>query len=351
MANIYNCENCGGIMEFNPNTQTLQCPNCNNSIKIENFEEKIIEHRLTKHELATIKATEKKSHTMECNGCGAKIEVDGNSTTSQCPYCGSKYVLADKQEDAIIPDGIVPFKIDKHKCNEIFKSWIKGRWLAPIKLKHLYQIGELQGIYIPYWTFDAFVTGPYRARGGITRTHTYRDSEGKTRTKTVTNWYPVSGTVQNWFDDVLIPASTKINTKILDDVDQFNTKELVSYSPEYMSGYNAECFNINLDSAHKNACNEMFEYMKDMVRNEILRKYDKVDSISLSPIYNNETYKHIVLPVYSLAYMYSNKLYNVVINGQNGAIDGEYPLSAVKITAIVITILILIFIIYLYFKG
>ena len=90
-----------------------------------------------------------------CAGCGAKVEVDALSTAVECPYCGSKYVLADKQEDALVPDGVIPFQFDKEMAGRKFTSWVRGRFWAPGELKHVYQRDRLQGIYLPYWTFDA----------------------------------------------------------------------------------------------------------------------------------------------------------------------------------------------------
>ena len=48
-------------------------------------------------------------------------------------------MLAEKQTDVIVPDGVVPFQIDKKKVGEVFHKWIKGRFFAPNELKHLYQ--------------------------------------------------------------------------------------------------------------------------------------------------------------------------------------------------------------------
>ena len=100
---IYYCENCGGVMEFDAASQSLKCPNCGAETKIKNEKSKIVEHSLTRHAMKTIKATEKKSQTMICKGCGAKIEVAANSTTTCCPYCGSSYVLEVYLFDFFVP--------------------------------------------------------------------------------------------------------------------------------------------------------------------------------------------------------------------------------------------------------
>jgi hypothetical protein len=46
---------------------------------------------------------------------------------------------------------------------------------------------------------------------------------------------------------------------------------------------------------------------------------------------SEETFKHILLPVYVSAYRYSGKQYNFFINGENGQISGSRPYSFWKI--------------------
>ena len=238
-AKTYYCQNCGAVMEFDAASQNLKCPSCGNKIEIENDESKVVEHKLTRHALNSIKPEQKTSTSMECEGCGALVEVDSTSTATTCPYCGSNYVLAKKQMDALIPDGVVPFRIDKVQTGEIYHKWIKGRWLAPNTLKTLYQTDKIQGIYIPYWTFDADIDARYRAMGGEDYEVSYKDDEGEIQTEIRTRWYPTSGHVHNFFDDVLIRASNKLKPNLLNSL-VYNTQNISSYSPDYMSGYCAD---------------------------------------------------------------------------------------------------------------
>lgn len=346
MEKIYYCENCGGVMDFDPASQMLKCPNCDTHIEIFNDNSLVIEHPLTLHDLHTVRADEKTSHTMECRGCGAKIEVDATSTATECPYCGSNYVLASKQEDAIVPDGIVPFQIDKHKASEIFHQWVKTRHMAPGRLKQLYQKDKIQGIYLPYWTFDAMTHTRYTAMGGRHRQEKRKNSDGKEETVIVTDWYPTSGQISHFFDDILVPASQKLDGHILDCVDVFRTKETASYAPEYMSGYSAECFTVDLQPAHETAVLQMENELKAMARQEVLCRYDEVSNICIFPSFERESYKHILLPIYSTAYKYRDKIYHVLINGQTGNIDGEYPKSAAKIILIIAVIVLLVLFVY-----
>lgn len=337
--NIYYCSNCGGVMEFDVKTQTLKCPNCDAQVNIVNDQTKIVEHNFTVRAARTIAVAEKKSSTMQCKGCGAKVEISADCTATECAYCGSSYVLAEKQEDALIPDGVVPFKVDKQSVKETFTKWINKRWLAPGKLKQLYESDKIQGIYVPYWTFDADVVCDYSAEGGKRRKEKVRKSDGSVTEKTVTDWYHTHGRVKEFFDDVLVKASKNLKASLLKGVEPYDTKrELVSYSPEYLSGYSAECYTIPLEDAHREANQIMERELKRMAERDVRKHYDDVRNVRLAPNYREETYKHILIPVYSTAFTYNSKNYTVLINGQTGKIHGDYPKSPIKIAIIVAAI-------------
>lgn len=332
---IYYCEGCGGVMEFDIASQKLKCPNCGNSQKIKNDTSKIQEHKFSERAARSLGVTEKTSQTMECKGCGAKVEIAADCTATECPYCGSKYVLADKQVESIVPDGVVTFKIDKHKAGEVFTNWIKKKWLAPGDLKNLYERDKLQGVYLPYWTFDADTVCEYHAEGGKHRKVKEKDSNGNEVEKTVTDWYPVNGRVKEEFDDVLVKASKNLKPSLLESIEPYNTKELVSYEPTYLSGYGAECYTVSLEDAHKEARDKMENELRSKSRKDVLRKYDEVRNLSVDIDYDDETYKHIMIPVYATAYNYKGNTYPVLINGQTGKICGNYPKSKAKIAIIV----------------
>jgi hypothetical protein len=86
----------------------------------------------------------------------------------------------------------------------------------------------------------------------------------------------------------------------------------------------------------------MEEELRNEARKEVLRKYDEVDSIRIRARYRDETYKHILVPVYCAGYNYKGKNYSVSINGQSGKINGEYPISPAKICAIIAIVIAVI---------
>ena len=109
-----------------------------------------------------------------------------------------------------------------------------------------------------------------------------------------------------------------------------------------MSGYCSEIYTIDLEDAHIQAKKKMQNEMRHLCERDVLRKFDRVSSLNMSSNYDRETYKHILVPIYSSAYYYKGKEYHILINGQSGVISGEYPKSVFKIAAIVVVIIIIL---------
>ncbi len=59
-------------------------------------------------------------------------------------------------------------------------------------------------------------------------------------------------------------------------------------------------------------------------------------STTSTATYEDETFKHILLPVWMAAYKYAGKSYRFLVNGQTGEVQGERPWSVWKITFAVI---------------
>ena len=231
-----------------------------------------------------------------------------------------------------------------------FNLWIKKRWLAPSELKHLYQQGGFQGIYIPYWTFDANASCDYIGEGGRDRKVKSKDEDGNEVTKIETDWYQVSGHINNFFDDIQIAASVRYKKGFFKGIEPFNFKELKAYSPDYISGYLSENYSIDLETGHNEAVKKMNSELTSMAGREIRKEYDHARNIKVNSKFYNETYKNLLLPIYATSYSYKNKNYNVIINGQTGKIQGDYPKSVAKLIILAIVAIIIVCLI-MYFSN
>jgi len=66
----------------------------------------------------------------------------------------------------------------------------------------------------------------------------------------------------------------------------------------------------------------------------------------------NQTFKHIMLPIWICSYKYQNKIYQFAINGQTGKVNGKKPLSWYKIGFLIfLFVAFIVLIIYLRQTG
>jgi hypothetical protein len=64
----------------------------------------------------------------------------------------------------------------------------------------------------------------------------------------------------------------------------------------------------------------------------------------IHPTFSAQTFKHILVPVWLLSYLYGTRLFQVVVNGYSGRMAGQYPKSPWKIAFLVLLAIIAFFI-------
>ncbi len=347
---VFTCENCGGNMVFDIKSQALKCPYCETEVAIDH------EGEVHEYDFSNVSTLEEKSNWNEdvevitCESCGAETVVDKHITALHCSYCGSSHVLKTKQSAGIKPEAILPFKIEKHQALEELSKWVKYRWLAPNDLKLLYQSDKLQAVYVPYWTYDANTSSTYTARGGRYYYET-REINGKKEQVQKVRWYPVSGQLHQFFDDILVNASHHYSNTIMCGVEPFNTDRVEPYQSEYISGYMAERYSLSVQEGFTFAKQKINRELEEAARLEVLRYYDTVSGIHVQTHYDHVTFKHVLLPIWTTTYDYKGKQYQYIINGETGRIHGTYPYSWVKITILIILGIIAIYFIFVYFNS
>lgn len=283
---------------------------------------------------------------LSCPNCGAKLAADAAHQASRCPFCATPVVTDTGPSRMIKVQAVLPFVITEAEARASLEKWFKGLWFAPNGLAQYARRGrKMRGIYSPFWTFDADTESRYTgARGDyyyetvwVTRTvngRTQRVAEQQRRVR----WTSVSGRVARNFDDVLVLASSALPRHITDALAPWELAALHDYRPAYLAGFEAEGYSIDLASGHERARNEMARVIASDVRRDIGGDVQRVNGISTD--HRAETFKHILLPIWSAAYKYNGKSYRFVVNGQSGRVQGERPWSIWKIALAVLAILI-----------
>lgn len=341
---VTTCPQCGGTMSFNPVHDNLKCEYCQYEKEIETEDFKLQEYSF---EDALTKGyrtwNEDDIKTFQCKNCGAEIIVSPENQAQFCNYCGSSHIIQMQNEDTIPPHYLIPFKVDGKSAASGFKNWIKKKWFAPRDLKTTLKNDKLMGTYIPHWTYDSETKSFYTAQRGdhyyVTR---MRVVNGKSQPyqERHTRWTPVRGNYQHFFDDVLIKASNKVDERLLKKIQPFDFSLLTPYKPEYLSGFYAERYSIGLETGWSDGKVEIDHRLQGFITNKI--GGDTVRYLDVKTDYDAITYKHILLPVWLSSFTYKDKVYQFMINGQTGEVQGEYPKSIVKIALVSIAVLSLV---------
>lgn len=337
------CMQCGAKLEFAPGTEVLRCGHCG-------FENPIARPAEPVEELdfhAQLNAVANQQETIDeplvkCSACAAEITRPPNATAMHCPFCGSSIVTQGISKQTIKPRSLLPFKVTRQQAVELFRKWIGGLWFAPGGLKE-YARGEtkIDGLYMPAWTYDCDTTSQYSGSRGdyywVTQTYTTVEN-GKTVTRTRqvrhTRWTSASGTVRRAFDDLLVLASKSLPTKYVHQLEPWDLGELVPYVDDYLSGFLAERYQVELDAGFVEAQAMMKEPIHADVCADIGGDEQRVDSISTQ--YHGVTFKHLLLPVWISAYRYHHRIFRFLVNARTGEVQGERPWSAWKITLAVL---------------
>jgi hypothetical protein len=143
----------------------------------------------------------------------------------------------------------------------------------------------------------------------------------------------------------LVPASRGVNGALLRKIEPFPTKELAAYDAGYVAGWVVEQYQIDLVAAAKHSREEMERHLRQMCASEV--PGDTYRNLSVESEYTDQTFKHILLPLWLLTFNYGAHNFQVLINGYTGAIAGKYPLSWVKILLLIMGILTAAFVIFL----
>lgn len=341
------CESCGADLEFHIGQQTLRCPFCGFTKDFfsgdSSGEERVAENPLeeTLQRLVELRrggdSDVAATQVMECSYCRAKVEFTGTLTSTRCAFCGSPVQRENiHRSERLVPvDGMVPFKIERRRAQQHLRRWLKALWFAPNDFKKAGIRGEFEGVYLPFWTYDAMTYSRYRGERGE---HYYTGS-GKNR-KRQTRWSSASGQFQRFFDDVMVAAGTHLPRGWVEKLEPWPLADCVPFREELLAGYLSQSYDVQLDQGFGEAKQRMDRELRQETQQRIGGDVQRIHQLDSD--FSALTYKHLLLPVWSLGYRYGGKSYQVVINATTGEVQGQRPYSAIKIALFVLFILALL---------
>lgn len=184
----------------------------------------------------------------QCKNCGAILETDATTAATSCPYCDSNVVLNDRVSAGLKPNALIPFEIDKKQLKDIVHNFYKGKKLLPKNYFSDSKIDKILGVYIPFWLFDCTVEGEVNFVG---ERHTVTETSRERITTTYEYYLQRQGEMS--FSNVPVDASTQMDNDLMDSLEPYDFSKLVPFDGAYLSGFVADRFDSDPDSELRRA--------------------------------------------------------------------------------------------------
>ena len=328
----FHCPQCGAATGFDVAAAGVACVHCGYVVGAQAAK---VGRRAEEYEftLETLNAAEHgwgaTRQELHCDSCGAELVLAEGVLSTTCPFCASNKVnVRSAPNDTLRPRFVIPFQIQLNDTRSRTETWLGKGWFHPGELSANSIIDRFVGIYLSFWTFDANIEANWRAEVGYEKQERYFDN-GEWKTRTRIEWSWESGYVPVEIDDMVISGNSHVSQHILEQLYPFDLNALVVYQPDYLAGWQAQAYDLKLPDAWDEAKARMREQGKDACREDIHSPH--VRNFSMKADFSDETWRYVLLPVYIAAYKFEEKIYQVMVNGQTGAVAGQKPVAWWKI--------------------
>lgn len=262
-----------------------------------------------------------------CPSCGAELICDATTAATSCPYCGNNTIVPGQFGGTMKPDYVIPFKLDKKAAVAALKKHYSKKFFLPRAFSSGNHLEEVQGIYVPFWLFDAGAEADCRFHA--TRSHTHTDGDCRV---TVTEHFDVrrSGTME--FERIPVDGSKKMPDDYMDSIEPFDYAGLKSFSTAYLPGYLADKYDVIAQESMERADRRCHNSAFDQMRRDI-SGYEVVNQVGGNVRLHRGKVHYVLMPVWTLRTRWKNQDYLFMMNGQTGKMVGDLPVSNGKVTA------------------
>ena len=341
----YKCTECGGNVRFNVDSQKTVCDYCGKEFTEDYFEgvsENSSDEKINwkDHVVDRQFETIDNQCNFTCTSCGAEILADMNTVATECVYCGSPVVLSNKVTGMLKPDLILPFRIKKNEVEAKLESFCKKKILLAKGFSEKSRISKVAGMYVPFWLFTTKGDGDMKFDAKKIRT--WRRGDYK---YTQTKYYDVyrEGSLQ--FEKLPVDASKKMKDCFMDKIEPYEYKDLKEFSLEYMAGYFADKFDVDVHESEKRAYLRVKNTTEDEMKKTVTG-YNVVSINNSNIEMKNTKVQYALLPVWILNAEFEGEKFEIVMNGQTGKIAAVLPVNKKRRAILFVTILVLSYIVF-----
>lgn len=335
----YKCPECGAPLSYLPSDTEVTCEYCESKFSTEKLkeifaaqeqraakaaaeQEKKWETELAGNEYSAEEVSQMQTYV--CSSCGAELTCDNNTMATECCYCGNPTMLPNRFNGMLKPDYIIPFKKTKEDAVKALKEFYAGKKLLPDAFTANNRVEAIQGMYVPFWLFDADVTatGNFKVEEDGA---SYR--QGNTMVTEI-NVYDCERVAEVNFQNIPADGSERMADDYMDSIEPYDYSEMVPFDNMYMTGYLADKYDVEADACAARIDERIDNTVKDKLIDSVGRGTIKDQDILIEK--NDRKVKYAMAPVWILTTRYEDKPYTFMMNGQTGKMVGDLPSDSGK---------------------
>ena len=327
------CPCCGGTLHYDTQSKDIVCPFCDSHFSLDDLKAYTDDLATDKEEDTSwdeskVQAyTEKEMEGMKiysCESCGGEIIVDETTSSTCCPYCGNNILVSKQLAGDLKPNLVIPFKNEKGDVFNSLKAFFKKKPLLPGSFSKDNVIEEVKPLYVPFWLFDAGVSGRVRFKGEKTRTWSDSNYDYKE-----TKYYSLVRDGEIAFDHVPVDGSKKMQDELMESIEPYDYSEAVPFNAGYLAGFAADRYDVSKDETFNRATTRFREGTIQAFRSDI-HGYNNVEYADSQIQLSDTNAQYALYPVWILNTKWKDKPYRFAVNGQTGKIAGNLPVSVGK---------------------
>ncbi len=322
------CPRCGSGLRYTGGRNKLECGKCGYNRVLGRHSDQVDHHPLK----AGVKlkkfdrGLDGNFKSMTCGGCETTFAHDADQPPGRCPYCHSEELEeSSRHNEVITPSGLIPFMVSRQTAQAQLAAELNS-WFLAEGLRKLLQPDEMQGVYMPYFLYDALTRSSWRAESGFRVVKLIKDTPVDQL-----SWESTGGYYEHFFEGVSIPFTMGIDD--LEGILPFDLGQLVPYDPRFLKSFTTELYQVD-EVATFGQADAM---MSDSIKEEVLKRAPGKEQRAMKITSEKFAlgFRHVLVPVWIGVFHYRGEMFQYLINGQTGEMVGEHPLSTPRMLAAV----------------
>ncbi len=339
------CPNCDGFISYRADKRKFGCDSCGSFFSSEQVRQ-LFKKKNTALTSPQFEDGEEvndefcRGELFRCTDCGAEIMTEPGTKAENCFCCGGELESRGPLPVSYRPECIIPFDITRENAVRIFTEKLSKWKFSPSVLNSGETIDGIKGIYVPVWMADCNVNIRMHGTGKVVRSWIC-----DVNLYTETREYAVERKAEAAYFSVPSDAVGKMDPELMKQAGNYDLTRLQRFDPTDIYRYPAEHCSLDKGAAFDSVRRKIIADAKETLEKSVSSYTDFSAKSEHIDILGTD-WNYALLPLWYLTCDCRGKTYRFAVNGQTGKFAGCPPVSAMKLTALGLAVLVLTTLIY-----